>query len=406
MNIAYFVWEYPPNLIGGLGTYATYMTRGFRKKRHNITVFTLNPSNELPEEDCFESIKVYRPELHNYEDLLMNLSEELKGWGDSSKLFSDIFSYNISSFIKFKEIEKKSKFNLISAHDWLSAIAGILSRRNSNIPFVFHLHSTEELRSNLSQMIKNLEHTAGRVADKIITVSYAMKDHLVNIGYEKDKIEVVWNGIDAKEFSPRKVKKSLAEKWREIHDIKDEKVVLFVGRLTSIKGVIELVEAFPFVLEEFPNTKLVIIGRGEEENRIRELVKRFGIEEKISIVSKWLSREDLMANYYLSDVAVFPSKAEPFGIVSLEAMAMERPVVVGARGVSGFREQVIPDGENKTGIHVNPFDPKDIAWGIKEVLRTEDSKEWGKNGRKRVLEMFTIEKSVEKTLQVYKSILR
>ncbi|MCD6446016.1 glycosyltransferase family 4 protein, partial [Candidatus Bathyarchaeota archaeon] len=93
---------------------------------------------------------------------------------------------------------------------------------------------------------------------------------------------------------------------------------------------------------------------------------------------------------------------EPFGIVSLEAMAMKKPIVVGAQGVVGFREQVVSSGPDQNGIHINGGDPADIAWGIKEVLKDpEKAKKWGENGRKRVLQYFTWRKTAEQTLQVY-----
>jgi glycosyltransferase involved in cell wall biosynthesis len=109
----------------------------------------------------------------------------------------------------------------------------------------------------------------------------------------------------------------------------------------------------------------------------------------------------------LADVCVFPSISEPFGIVSLEAMSMEKPVVVGASGISGLKEQVIPDGENKTGIHVDGRNPDDIAWGIKEVLRNEEeARRWGKNGRKRVLENFTLDMVAKNTIKIYEEFLK
>jgi glycosyltransferase involved in cell wall biosynthesis len=97
---------------------------------------------------------------------------------------------------------------------------------------------------------------------------------------------------------------------------------------------------------------------------------------------------------------------EPFGIVSLEAMAMEKPIVVGAHGVVGFREQVVPSGPDQTGIHVNGEDPADIAWGIEEVLKDPNrAKTWGENGRKRVLEYFTWRKAAQQTLEIYNTLL-
>jgi intein/homing endonuclease len=84
----------------------------------------------------------------------------------------------------------------------------------------------------------------------------------------------------------------------------------------------------------------------------------------------------------------------------------EKPVVVGARGISGLREQVIPNGENRCGVHINGEDPNDIAWGIKVVLENfEEAKKWGENGRKRVIENFTIEKTAKETLKIYESLI-
>ena len=85
---------------------------------------------------------------------------------------------------------------------------------------------------------------------------------------------------------------------------------------------------------------------------------------------------------------------------------MAKPLVVGAQGVVGFREQVIPSGAEQNGIHVNGEDPMDIAWGIKEVIKDpQRAKTWGENGRKRVLEYFTWKKVAEQTIGVYESLL-
>ncbi len=420
MKIGFFVWEYPPCLVGGLGAYARDVTRVMVRKIHRVSVFTLNPRRqkkcvycerknicELPTYEVIHGVEIHRPLIFDASDALLSISEELKKWGDAAMLFNDIFSYNVLSASKLiNHLIFEEKYDLVCAHDWLSAIAGLIIKRDTEIPVVFHVHSTEELRANLSQMIKNLEHKMAERANRVITVSYAMKQHLEEIGYPADKIDVVWNGIDTQTFSPEKVDTTLVEKWKEKYSLNDEKVVLFVGRLTRIKGVENLLKAFPYVLEEFPNTKLIIIGKGEEYAHLLEISDKLGIKEKVFIISQWLRISDLVANYALADVCVFPSLAEPFGIVSLEAMAMEKPVVVGAHGVSGFREQVIPSGPEQCGIHINPYDTKDIAHAIKECLRDEKrAKKWGKNGRKRVLKEFTIEKTVEKTLKIYKNVI-
>jgi glycogen(starch) synthase len=111
-------------------------------------------------------------------------------------------------------------------------------------------------------------------------------------------------------------------------------------------------------------------------------------------------------HYATFDICIFPSVYEPLGIVSLEAMAMEKPVVVGTRGVVGFREQVLNSGPDQNGVHINGEDHLDIAWGIKETLRNpEKARNWGENGRKRVIEYSTWRKVADETLKIYESLL-
>jgi glycosyltransferase involved in cell wall biosynthesis len=163
----------------------------------------------------------------------------------------------------------------------------------------------------------------------------------------------------------------------------------------------------PSVLKDFPESKLIILGKGEEYSELIELSKKLGIENKVKIRSEWISEEERILHYAMADVCVFPSISEPFGIVSLEAMAMEKPVVVGAAGVSGLREQVIPSGKDRTGTHVNGENPEDIAWGIKETFKNfDEAKKWGKNGRKRVLKEFTWDIAAKNTLKIYESLLK
>jgi glycosyltransferase involved in cell wall biosynthesis len=83
-------------------------------------------------------------------------------------------------------------------------------------------------------------------------------------------------------------------------------------------------------------------------------------------------------------------------------MSMQKPVVVGARGTNGMREQIIIDGENKCGVHINPYDPDDISWGIKQILKSEDKGlKMGINARKRAKEVFNWDIVNKKTLEIY-----
>ncbi|MEM5820324.1 MAG: glycosyltransferase family 4 protein [Candidatus Aenigmatarchaeota archaeon] len=411
MNIGFFCYEYYPLLVGGLGTYAIEITRKIKEFGNDISVFTLNDGN-LSTYEIWNGIEIHRPMLVNVMDIFpIVVKEDLRRWGWHLKFFADIYTYNILSATKFVNLlikKQRRKFDIISFHDWLSAFSGIICKQNTNLPAVFHIHSIEEQRSlgGGSETIKEIERVAAKYADKIITVSYSMKDFLISLGYPKDKIEVVYNGIDTEKYSLKNVNWKLVEELKNRYKIENEKVILFVGRLTWIKGVYNLLRAMAEINKKFDDVKLVILGKGEEYGNLLQLKQQLNLNN-VEIYSKWVSEEERIAHYALADLCVFPSINEPFGIVSLEAMSMEKPVVVGAKNVNGLKEQVIPSGENRCGVHVNGEDPMDIAWGIEVVLSNlEEAKKWGKNGRKRVEENFKIEYTAKKTLEIYESLLR
>ncbi len=342
----------------------------------------------------------------------MLVNNDLLKWGTNIRFFGDIFIYNILSATKFiNELIKKEgfKFDIVCVHDWLSSIAGIMIKNETKIPVVFHVHSTEWGRSGGggSEVVSHLERATAQLADRIITVSYAMRDDLVRHGWTESKISAVWNGVDPERYSPNNCKQDAVDSIREKYGVpRDWNLLLFVGRLTWVKSIRTLVQAIPMVVKECPKTKLVILGRGDEQKDINELATRLGIEEHVTSRFEFVPEDERILHYAAADMCVFPSVYEPFGIVSLEAMSMAKPLVVGAHGVVGFREQVIPSGPRQNGIHVDGGDPVDIAWGIKEVLKDpQRAKKWGENGRQRVIEYFSWKKVAEQTLDVYKSLL-
>jgi glycosyltransferase involved in cell wall biosynthesis len=412
MRIGFFVWEYPPKLVGGLGTYAEYITHEFVELGHDVTVFTLN-SGDLNTREILKGVEVHRPLIADASNVFpMFVTEDLRRWGTNIRFFNDIFIYNVLSATKFINglIRKEGyKFDIVCVHDWLSSIAGLIIKNETKIPVVFHVHSTEWGRSGGqgSEVVSHLESATAQSADRIITVSHAMKDDLTRHGWPQQKISVVWNGVDPARYNPENCKTEDVKKIREKYDIPDDwKMLLFLGRLTWVKGVKNLIQAMPTVLTDYPQTKLVILGKGEEEKDIEETAARLGIKDKIIYRFEFVPEDERILHYAAADLCIFPSTYEPFGIVSLEAMAMEKPAVVGAHGVVGFREQVVSSGPDQNGIHINGEDSTDIAWGIKETLKDpQRAKTWGENGRKRVLQYFTWEKTAEQTLEIYKTLI-
>jgi glycogen(starch) synthase len=410
LRIGFFVWEYPPQLVGGLGTYADYITRELVELGHEVTVFTLNQGN-LKTKEVMKGVEVHRPMIVDASNVFpMFVINDLLKWGTNIRFFNDIFIYNVLSASKLVNglIRKEGyKFDIICVHDWLSSIAGMITKNETKIPLVFHVHSTEWGRSGGqgSEVVSHLESETAMLADRVITVSYAMRDDLIRHGWAESKIHAVWNGVDPERYNPLKCKSEDVCRIREKYGIpSDWNFLLFVGRLTWVKSIRNLVQALPIVLEEYPKTKLVILGKGEEQKDIVEMTERLGIKQNVTCRFEFVPEDERILHYAASDVCIFPSVYEPFGIVSLEAMAMGKPIVVGAHGVVGFREQVVPSGPGQTGVHVNGEDPTDIAWGIKETLKDpQKAKSWGENGRKRVLELFTWKKVAEQTIEIYES---
>ncbi len=412
MKIGFFVWEYPPSLVGGLGTYAEYITREYIKLGHDVSVFTLN-RDDSAEYEVMKGVEVFRPKIVDATKIFpLIVSEDLKRWGTAIKMFADVFTYNIASanLLKHELIEAKSyKFDLVAGHDWLGAPAGVITKNNTSLPFVFHVHSTEWGRSGGggSQVVTQLEEIARDESDRIITVSNAMRDDLAQHGWPESKISVVWNGVDPDLYNPDKYLKSESDAIRAKYGIKDtDLMLLFVGRLTWVKGVRNLIQAMPLIIKDHPNVKLVVLGKGEEQKDLTELAARLGVQNNVIYRFDFVEERERILHYAASDLCIFPSIYEPFGIVSLEAMSMKKPVIVGARGVVGFREQVIPSGPDKCGYHVNGNDPNDIAWAINQALASPDElKAMGENGRKRVLQYFTWSAVAKQTLGVYQEVL-
>lgn len=410
MNIVHFSWEFPPVIYGGLGTFAAEITKKQVYFGNEVTVFSLNRENSLNAYDKWNDVEVYRPKAPDLTSTFYLFADPaLRSWGDNFKFFADVVSYNIlsASHLVNQLVRNDGKsFDIIDAHDWLGVMSGMIVKRELNIPLMFHVHSTEIGRSmgRGSHAIEDIEYEGGQAADCIITVSHAMSDELQKLGFPQDKIRVCWNGVDPSKYDPERITVEQKMQLRRKYGINDnEHLLFFVGRLVNVKGVDNLAKALPSVLQEFPDTKLVILGIGDMEHGLRKLVGELGIQETVIFRTEFVSEEERILHYAAADSVVLPSLYEPFGIVCTEAMSMAKPVVVGARGTNGMREQIIPNGEKQCGIHVNPFSPDDIALGIKQVLESKEKGMWmGKNGRERVIEEFSWEVATNRTLDIYK----
>lgn len=405
MKIAYFVWEYPPRLVGGLGTYAAEITAKFAEQGHELAVFTMNDGRSLVTNEAFsKGIRVHRPIVADGSAIFpVFVDEELKRWGEGFKFFADVLSYNVLAANKFvNDVSREFKADVIVSHDWLGAMGGAISKQSTKLPFIFHVHSTEYGRSGGggSSTVRGLEYTTAQQADMIITVSYAMREELHTLKFPPEKTRVVWNGVDEKKCSMAGFKAERLEKYREKIGLKEGKMILFTGRLTWVKGIDSLIRAMPGIIEKVPETTLVVLGRGEMYDELKALAAQLNISKNVLFINKWVSEEERLCLYAAADLICAPSRYEPFGIVSLEGMAMEKPVLV---GYGGLREAVI---EGQHGLYCDPNNPQNIAEQATKLLMNPDiARKYGKNGRKRVEEYFTWDKVAADTVALYETLL-
>ncbi|MDD1724297.1 MAG: glycosyltransferase family 4 protein [Methanospirillum sp.] len=407
-NIAYIVDEFFPHIRGGLGTYAMEITGRLLSEDLHPVIFTRNTGDD-PVSDLWNAIPVYRPVLLSLGDTLPLLSPlDVQSWDkDGQNFFLETVLYNYLSADHLVRIicrEKKKRIDLVVSHDWMAAPAGLLIRQNLKIPLVFHYHSTEQGRvEKPSPIVELIEKTAAKMADVIITVSHAMKDELVRTGYQEEKITVIHNGVDIRRYDPGLFSREMISAFRDRIGLGDCPMILFVGRLTRVKGVDELVRAMPLVTREIPDARLVILGVGEMLGEIRSLVDELNLSGQVIIHDRFVPERERLLYYASCDCAVFPSKYEPFGLVCTEAMSMAKPVVVGATGTSGFKEQVITDGPDQCGYHINPWNPSDIAKYLCILLSDrERMQQLGLAGRRRAVEYFSAEKTARMTGDIYR----
>ncbi|MFA6028134.1 MAG: glycosyltransferase family 4 protein [Patescibacteria group bacterium] len=222
----------------------------------------------------------------------------------------------------------------------------------------------------------------------IITVVNAVKDQLIKLGVKEQNIKVIYNSVDLKKFTPHPT---------PLNDLYNEFKVGFVGRLNEEKGVKYLILAIAKLKEIIPQIKLIIVGEGDQKNSLKMLIKDRRIEDRVMFVGFQKDIPKWMANF---DCLVLPAtRRETFGIVVAEALASIKPVIV--TNVGGLSEVV-----GDAGYIVEPHHSTGIADSLVAIYKNySQALDKAKKGRKRVEEMFSLEKMIQEYEQTFKDLL-
>lgn len=238
---------------------------------------------------------------------------------------------------------------------------------------------------NLSKGIKNKSLKNAKI---VITVSNYTKEKLIQqIPEIREKIFLLSNTINGQLFYPKEKSDNLMQKY----NLSGAKVILTVTRLVKsekYKGYDKVIKALSLVIKEISDIKYLIVGKGDDSDRMRCLIKDMDLENNIIMIG-YVSDNELLSYYNTCDIFIMPSKIEGFGIVFLEALACGKPVIAGNK--DGSKDALL-DGE--LGILINPDNINDIAEAIIKVLKGEIPKELLDKQflRKRILEVYGFDK--------------
>ena len=349
MKALMFGWEFPPHILGGLGTASYGLTRGMALQPDMDITFVI-PKPWGDEDQSFLKIVgacntpiVWRDVDYNY--VKNRLGEKMspeeyyklrdniyadfsyRGVNDlgciefsgryPDNLLEEINNYSIVAGV----IARAESFDVIHAHDWLTYPAGIHAKQISGKPMVIHVHATDYDRSrgNVNPEVYAIEKNGMDFADHIITVSNLTRNTVIE-KYHQDpsKVTTVHNAVEP-----------LSQDIVSIQDkrgVKD-KVVTFLGRITMQKGPEYFVEAAAKVLEKADNVRFVMAGSGDMMDQMIRLAASRNISDRFHCTG-FMKGKQVYEVLKSSDVYVMPSVSEPFGISPLEAMQCGVPSII------------------------------------------------------------------------------
>jgi len=250
-------------------------------------------------------------------------------------------------------LARQEPFDVVHAHDWLTYPAGIAVAQATGKPLVVHVHSTEFDRAgdHIHQEVYDIERRGMHAATRVICVSKltaSIVEH--RYGVPASRIDVVYNGLE----------NGIAETTPQMNIRKQDRIVLFLGRITMQKGPEYFIGAAKHVLEKVPNAKFIMAGTGDKTRDIIELAAAEGIGHRV-LFTGFLHRKDVERVYQMADVYVMPSVSEPFGIACLEAISHDVPVIISK--TSGVSEVLTH------ALKVDFWDTQEMANKIIAVLK-------------------------------------
>jgi len=272
--------------------------------------------------------------------------------------------FSLAPLLELKKVIKKERIEILHCHLLRAQILGFLLKEIwfRKIKLVFHEHGGILQRKWYSLLFLK---AAKSQVNLFMAVSKTVKKELIRIGIDREKITTLFNFIELKRFNKNNIDEIELTRIRNELGLKKEVFLIgYIGRLGREKGVEHLIKSSAFLIFPF---KVLIIGKGKEENQLKKLVKKLKLETRV----KFLGFQEEIEKYYpLLDVLIMPSLSEAFGLCALEAQAMGIPVI--ASRVGGLTE-IIFDNEN--GLLFESKDSQSLASKIALIYQDKGLRE-------------------------------
>jgi glycosyltransferase involved in cell wall biosynthesis len=304
--------------------------------------------------------------------------------------------YDFGFPVRAVRLLKQEQPELLHTHLPRADFAGAIWHwLHPSIPWICSVHDIYN-RSWSAEWSLALCSLLWRKADGLIAISHAVKDWLVEERHvPSEKVTVIYYGIEPKRFA--RPDADLRKTW----GLEGSPVVGSIGRLEPRKAHDRLIRAMPALLEQVPNTSLLIAGHDPwgYSKDLHELIEELGLEEQVRLVG---FQADVASFLGALDVFAFATRSEGFGQVVVEAMAAGKPVVTSKIAPL---TQIVVDGE--TGLLVEPEKPGTFARAISWLLiHPEEARRMGMQGRERIYSHFSAEKMVAKVMSLYEELAR
>jgi glycosyltransferase involved in cell wall biosynthesis len=285
----------------------------------------------------------------------------------------------------------RGNHDLIHGHAFLPAFPTKISSTLARLPSVFTVHGTA-LTLNIRNDPRTLRTLKRRIERQFLFgFDY---DHVISVNQEhvpllerfQSNVSCIPNGVDVDRFT--------------VDESKVDGRIMYLGRLDPKKRISDLISAFGHIATDYPDTELMIVGEGPEEDKLKKAAAEMGVADRVTFTGR-VEEADVPRYYASAELFVLPSAWEGHPLTLLEAWASARPVI--ASGVDGIAEFV---DHLETGYLVEPGNQSDLADALRYALdHPREARGWGEAGRNRVAQRFSWERAARRTWRIYERVL-